>query len=437
MDSMEKYKIQESVIDAIRILDSAPIKPDLVSETVIVQLTNRVPIAHLAIERALKALIAQGGGAKKYTHSLDSLYKALQESDEDSAKFLSEAFTDAVVFFGLDDRTKGFGHFRSLESYLSKVGGGKAFQALRYWPIENSPEGENPIPFVWLPIHREVLCALSCLFLRDSRETVSARVESEVARKLTEIREFSDIQDEESRKDSLTRYGNWITRNRGAFYSALKEAVHQDFVIKDEDKFVSLNLRCSYNELKQSRDPAIRYYISTCSYILKGSQRRNTNPSPKVEWLDKVRHRGFVNTPVGTELGFIEKYADGSWGITPSETGSLLVTETAETLEDAKHYLVNRLTCRLSFTVNGNPKELRIVGEPQIAGYADWTTDIDIQAKDTIKLKFWDNQHGLLLDDQVSFEFLPKRGTLNRLYEGSVTKVEDQRVTIVGTEVYT
>ena len=437
MDSMEKYKIQESVIDAIRILDSAPIKPDLVSETVIVQLTNRVPIAHLAIERALKALIAQGGGAKKYTHSLDSLYKALQESDEDSAKFLSEAFTDAVVFFGLDDRTKGFGHFRSLESYLSKVGGGKAFQALRYWPIENSPEGENPIPFVWLPIHREVLCALSCLFLRDSRETVSARVESEVARKLTETREFSDIQDEESRRDSVTRYGNWLNRNHGAFCSALEKAVRQDFVIEYDDKFVSLNLRCAYNALKQSRDPAVRYYISTCSYLPKGSQRRNTNPSPKVEWLDKVRHRGFVNTPVGTELGFIERYADGSWGITPSEAGSVPVTDTAETLEDAKHYLVNRLTSQVTVTVGGIAKKLRIVREPNLPADAEWISDARLQEKTTIELDLWDSEHGLLPRDEVSFEFQPRRSGIRRLYEGSVTAVEDQMVTIEGTETET
>ena len=437
MDIMDKYKIHESIRDVISILDSAPIKPDLVPETNLVQLTNRVPIAHLAIERGLKVLIARSGRSYKKEHSLNKLYGVLRECDNESADFLGLAFEDAVRFFNYDRNAKGFGHFRSLDTYLSEVGTERAFQALRYWVIGEASNRENPIPPISTSIHRELLCALSCLFLHNSRETVSARVESEVARKLTETREFSDIQDEESRRDSVTRYGNWLNRNHGAFCSALEKAVRQDFVIEYDDKFVSLNLRCAYNELKQSRDPAVRYYISTCSYLPKGSQRRNTNPSPKVEWLDKVRHRGFVNTPVGTELGFIERYADGSWGITPSEAGLVPVTDTAETLEDAKHYLVNRLTSQVTVTVGGNAKKLRIVREPNLPADAEWTSDARLQEKTTIELDLWDSEHGLLPRDEVSFEFQLRRSGIRRLYEGSVTAVEDQMVTIEGTETET
>ena len=57
MDTMERYKIQESIADVISILDSAPMHRDLLPEKMIVQLTNRMPIAHLAIERGLKALV--------------------------------------------------------------------------------------------------------------------------------------------------------------------------------------------------------------------------------------------------------------------------------------------------------------------------------------------------------------------------------------------
>ena len=42
MDIVDRYKIQESIDDAIGILDSAPIKLDLLEELNIVQLANRM-----------------------------------------------------------------------------------------------------------------------------------------------------------------------------------------------------------------------------------------------------------------------------------------------------------------------------------------------------------------------------------------------------------
>ena len=70
MDTIERYKIQQSIKDVIDILDSAPIRPDMVDETNLVQLTNRIPIAHLAIERGLKALITETGSTAEHTHAL-------------------------------------------------------------------------------------------------------------------------------------------------------------------------------------------------------------------------------------------------------------------------------------------------------------------------------------------------------------------------------
>ena len=146
MDTMERYKIQESIADAISILDSAPIHRDLLPDKMTVQLTNRMPIAHLAIERGLKALIADACGKTARTHALDKLYRDLKEYNKDSADFLAEAFEDAVRFFGCNVNVKGFEHFRSLDDYLCKVGTEKAFNALRYWAIEESPKEGNPIP---------------------------------------------------------------------------------------------------------------------------------------------------------------------------------------------------------------------------------------------------------------------------------------------------
>ena len=179
MDIMDEYKIQASIDDVINILDSAPIKLDLIEELNIVQLANRIPIAHLAIERGLKALIKRSKRCV-WGHSLTKLYKDLRQCNSESADYLSEAFCNAVEFYGYNVNYQGFGHFRSLQDYFSQVGGEKTFELLRYWAIGETPKGKNPIGLISPPIHRELLCALSCLFLRDSRQTVSDRVEATV-----------------------------------------------------------------------------------------------------------------------------------------------------------------------------------------------------------------------------------------------------------------
>ena len=82
MEVMETYKIQESIRDVILILDSAPRHHDLVYETNAVYLTNRVPIAHLAIERGLKSLLYRAGNTPEQVRTLGhSLNKSLSVSE--------------------------------------------------------------------------------------------------------------------------------------------------------------------------------------------------------------------------------------------------------------------------------------------------------------------------------------------------------------------
>ena len=52
--NMQKHMIQFSVNDTIGILDASPAKADLIPEVTVIQIMNRAPTAHLAIERAIK-----------------------------------------------------------------------------------------------------------------------------------------------------------------------------------------------------------------------------------------------------------------------------------------------------------------------------------------------------------------------------------------------
>ena len=352
MDTVDRYKIQESIKDTIVILDSAPILPDLRYETNAVKLTNRAPIAHIAIERGLKVLIDDAGGTAEDIHSLNTLFRELGKWDASSADYLAKAFDNAVNFFGYNVNVSRFGHFRSLYDYLSKTGTENAFKAFRYWARGESSK-VDPILFISPPVHRELLCALWCLFLPNRRETVSDRVEGVVERAMSDPSRLVWSDNDTCRKNSIEWYLNWLLKTHTSRRSALEEAMDKNFAITD-DEFVTQTLRDAFNELGQSKDPAVRYYIRTLTYLPRGSQRRNPDAIPEVEWHGQYQANGSVLTPAGTCLGFIEKYADGAWGIEPLEDG--LAFATAWSMADAKHYLVNGLTRQVTVTINGESK---------------------------------------------------------------------------------
>ena len=434
MNTEERYRIQESIKDAVVLLDSAPIHRGLIPEMTTVQLTNRMPTAHLAIERGLKALITAAGGEYEKGgkgHGLNYLYRKLGNSDKDSADFLAEAFQDAVKFFGYNVNDKGFGHFRSLDDYLSQAGTERVFKRLRYWAIELPEEGEEePFQYISPPIHRELLYALWNLFFSKRRETVSARVEREVAEAMYNKRGIFFCSDDTSKEQSVRRYEDWFkkhTTRRGA----LEEAAHQNFVIGDD--FANQTVRDAYNDLRQSKDPAVQYYISTLTYLPKGSQPRNPDARPEIEWIRQDKTAGMVVTSARTCLGFIEKYADGGWGVTPSEEGLVRETEIAKTLADAKAYLVNGLTKQVNVTVNRESKQLRMVGE-EFYREVDWTSEPPF----TYDIEFWDENHGLLLGEEVSVELQWKANHRSvSILEGTVTAVEKQKVSIKGINLLT
>ena len=439
VDRMDRYKIQASIKDVIVILDSAPMRRDLVTEMNIVQLTNRVPIAHLAIEKGLKALIKEAGGTFESRHRLQKLYEVLSTCDVKSANYLAKAFGDAVKFYGYNINVSGFMQFRSLDDYLSKVGNDSAFDLFRYWAIGETGKGESPVPYVSLPLHREILQALCCSFLPTRRETVSERVEREVAPAMLDVRHIGYSEGDTAKKDSVHWYLSWLGSHTTRC-SALGEAVGCDFAIKNDDKFVSQTLHHSYYDLLQSKDPAVQYFVRTLTYLPKGTRLRNPDAIPEIEWLNQAHTFGSVATPAGTSLGFIEKYADGGWGIEPSQDGLVQVTDTATSVADAKNYLVNRLTREATITANGESRRLRVVSESDFFLPFIRTMDVGdptVLSPRTLEydLEFWDGKHGLRPGDQVLVELHTERSNAyGSILEGTVVSVVEQKVSITGME---
>ncbi len=436
MDTMERYKIQHSIKDVIDILDSAPIRPDMIAETNLVQLTNRIPIAHLAIERGLKALITNAAAAPEPTHALNRLYRDLRHCDRASAEYLTRAFEDAVEFYGYNVNEKGRGHFRSINAYLDKVGTEDTFETLRYWAIGESGKGQSPWRYISPSIHRELLCALWCVFFPSRRDIVSERVERKVSEALFHPRITVRGAGDTAKELSIRWYLDWLFKEHRTRRSALEEAIQHNLNIKD-DEFVSQWLRDAYNKLRESDDPAVQYCIRTLTYLPKGSQKRNPDAVPEVEWIDDRQTHGAIATPAGTPLGFIEKYADGGWGITPMEDGFVRVTEITKSISVAKRYLVTRLTRRVAVTVDDTTRQLRIVSSRDFFLQKPVWGD-DVYKTLTYDLEFWDEKHGLCQGDTIWVELqLERHDGFTHVLEGEVAEVEKQNVSITGISFLT
>ena len=440
MDTIEQYKIQESLMDAIRILDSAPIRVDMVWETNAIQITNRAPIAHLAIEKGLKALIAGASGNQAWGHSLNKLYRRLGRFDKDSADYLASAFDDAVNFYGFNPNSKGLGYLSSLDAYLSKVGTEKAFEALRYWAIEDSSEAGDFINLIWLPIHREILWSQWCSFLPSRRDKVSDRVENRVSRAMFDGRHIVIRSNDKAKEQSVQAYKKWLFEEHSTWCDSLEDAVKRKFLVM-EDEFVNQTVRDAFDELRQSEDPAIQYYISTLYHLPEGSQLQDPNAVPEVTWFNEEQTHGAVVTPAGTRLGNIVRYINGGWGITPNENGPLGVREVAKALKDAKAYLVNRLTKRVILTADEETRHLRVISKDDsylpfqatdVTGFEDLSSDAQVY-----RLEFWDSNHGLSTGDWIRAECgVSEYDEVIFLIEGTVENVAEQKVMVRGSGNY-
>ena len=178
---MEEFAVQFSIGDALQILDDSPLGPDAPTQPMLVQITNRVPMAHLAIERGLKSLIKKHGGEVEHHHSLHKHLRKLRELDSSAVVFLEKTFDETTAFYGLNPNYPGLRHIRSLNAYLETVGTAKAFNSMRYWEL-NPEREESLFRKIWPPIHREILLAISKLHVSNSSEgeTITGRVEQTV-----------------------------------------------------------------------------------------------------------------------------------------------------------------------------------------------------------------------------------------------------------------
>lgn len=430
---IEQATIRHSVQDVIRILENEPVRPDLVGQITAVQIMNRVSIAHLSIERALKFLITRAGGPLKKDHHLGDRLRELTRHAPKAADYLIHAFRVAVQHYRFNPNVYNAGHLKSLESYLDIAGSHAAFQDLRYWELHQSPD-EMLLRRLYLALHMELLhAALELLRGRTPTETVSTRVERAVRQAMWSAPDLA-YSPGSPQEDSVHFYMDWC-RGFASWSDALAEAARQQFKIGD-DLANGLVMK-AYRELLESSDPAVSYFAGRLDVL----PRQPRDVIPPVEWIDSpTRQRGFVNSPRGETLGEIERRWDGLWNITPYQSGMVAVIAKAANQTDARCFLATMFSRVAEIALNGEVRRLRIVANEETfiewnqaqVGYAD--DPPRREENRSRKVIFWDVEHDLKTNDAVTIRVRSRsEGRLVHALKGVVAKVEAHVVYLSGS----
>ena len=97
-------------------------------------------------------------------HDLPSRLNELRQNEQHSAKFLEEAFEDAVRHYRYNANATQMKHLKSLDTYLEATGSDDRFQDIRYWELTQSTN-EMILRTIYLTLHMELLYALREILL--------------------------------------------------------------------------------------------------------------------------------------------------------------------------------------------------------------------------------------------------------------------------------
>ena len=326
-------------------------------------------------------------------------------------------------------------NLKTLDTYLNATGSDHAFQDIRYWELDQSMN-EVLIRQAHLHLHLEILHGLRKILEVSSgpKDTVLDRVETAVRYALCPSQELMYSSGTE-KELSVKSYIQWL-QGHATCRDAITEAFRKE--VAPSADFMLRMVSNAYKTLAESNDPAVKYFVDILTVL--PTQPRDVIPC--VEWLvPSPSQVGKVFTPAGTVLGFIYRRPDGLWDISPRENVAIRTADKAETQTDARCFLASLLTRPARTIVNGDEKPLRIVGKEynlfnrNYDQVAKWYEKGDGTQRPSYQVEFWDDKHGITDNDSVKLEVPSNslRGVVDFL-EGTVTRVEGQRVFISGTE---
>ena len=432
MGEFEHRIVQISIEDVIRILEDSPARNhSLLPHVTIVEVMNRVSIAHLSIEKAIKYLIRKAGGDFEKEHDLGDTFRELRLYDRESANFLEKAFSAAVKFYGFDSAAKGMNYLARLENYLKATGSPNRFNDIRYWELEDPFLERVELQRVELFIHMELMHGLHEILIEPDRprETVESRVERAVGTAITALSYGQGTMNAET----LSSITEWA-KECGSFGKALCTAVRCDFAL--ENQSAANFSRVVYKTLLEAKDPAVRFFASTLDVL----PRQPRDVVPEVEWLDsKVRRKGRVITAAGDTLGFIERGPHRLWHITPIQSGPVGVSAKAQKQLDAVCYLGKILTRVAQVTLDGEVSFHRIVGEDRFVFKPVRVKCLRSKENNDVermyKATFWDENHGISVGQEIRLESQRSESeglSISHALSGIVREVQGHQASVFG-----
>ena len=173
----------------------------------------------------------------------------------------------------------------------------------------------------------------------------------------------------------------------------LKHAYNCNFKIAD-DECVNQVISDVFGRVKESDDPAVRYFIHTLSDLPKGSVSLPCDIELAEEWPVADTY-GIVKTRNGDRLGIIRYSIDSRW--CAQATGREHNAKYARTKTDAMNWLANECTEVIEVAVDGSLHIPKRVMSPATlsrssAGDGPWTP---------YKITLVDHAHGLKVGQKI------------------------------------
>ena len=436
MTDTKRLVIRESVLDVITMLEDEPVEGDLFIHLTAIRTFNRISLAHLSIERAIKYLITAAGADYVEEHDLNNRFDELTQCDPESAAFLNQAFQASVKHYNYNPNKKAMAHLASLHRYLQATASNTVFNDIRYWELVQDT-GSRILQTIILPIHMELLHALSEVLLETQRprETVKHRVDRAVQEAMLPSNRL--IYSLSIHGGSPIRnYMDWLKSHENPT-AALKHAAESQFELGDD--YSNSMVKTAHQSLSRASDPAVKYFANFLS-VLPKQQRDILAEVLCLESGDPSRAQ--VTSPSGVCLGYIYRNWDGRWYIVPIRSGPWGPSAKAASKTDAIAYLSTLLSKPALATVNGDEHHLRVIQQSYTAfpAHQDQTTpekdgDTDLGSK-MHEVTFWQADHGIKPGDDVSIEVLENENhdsaqTLDIL-RGKVLEVAGSKVLVSG-----
>lgn len=406
--------IAQALEETLKHFDAVPLSNDLALEYSLPSYTLKANMLHFALEEGMKEQIKNFA----HTHDLAKIYLQMPRAKQE---LLSTAFKDAVSFYGFRVERDEWNHLTDLETYFRVTGTGDLFEDFRYWALEKDVAWlSSQIPVLFLS--REMVRFISDVLTGYGRGvggpfTVSALVERGIYETLTRnrlnnhLRRYNEDLAGWTADDKVL--GEWI-QGHSSWLLVLKDAYKHNFdVVNDQGNAV---LHSTYKDLEATKDhhvkPAIDHALLT--FRAKSSDCQVSLPA-NVEMYQHGRG-GYVETPAGSRLGYIEERYDGLWRVNvPGKWG-----EIAKSKPDAVGLLVDTETRVVSVSVNEKPAQEKRAHFPRG----------NFSSRDGT-CEFWETDHGILPGDVITLVIPPEKGNYLALQvHGTVKSVDAHTVAI-------